>query len=350
MSKDTYERLPHAGDFEKESGVERVYLSPRPVPTGMPPISTRQLHRYINETYLDISIGQGNFEFLARTGIGSINFIITLLFFFSGFASYLRRNAEPFLSGWSNFFFNPVLWLIIAAIATTYLYYFTQAARQVSIHPPIRFNRQRREVVFVPKKGDTPLYAQWEDVISCVSAGTHINQYAATPDYKLMIGLRDAKSGNVLWSVIPSGNLSLAISEWEAIRAYMEDGTSALPTDEPDELEEGTVEFFHLSRRSYRANYSFVRYVWGFLTIQFFSGWTLPCYISGWVNNRTKAGFPKEVQKWSQPLPTEQHAMPSEELLRESTEIRKAFAKGQNMLDYFKVKFAETTQKSESAT
>ncbi|KPN92938.1 hypothetical protein AL066_06440 [Pseudomonas nunensis] len=221
--------------------------------------------------------------------------------------------------------------------------------RQVSSQPPIRFNRQRREVVFVPKKCDTPLYAKWEDVIACVSVGTLITQYAATPEYKLMIGLRDANSGNLLWSVIPSGNLSLAICEWEAIRAYMEDGISALPTDESDELEEGTVEFFHLCRRSYRADHSFVRYVWGFLTIQFLSGWTLPCFISGWVNNRTKAGFPKEVQKWSQSLPTEQHAMPSEELLRESTEIRKAFAKGQNMLDYFKVKFAKPTQESDSA-
>ncbi|MCL5224886.1 DUF6708 domain-containing protein [Pseudomonas nunensis] len=348
--KNRYNRLPRAGDIERESGTETIYLSPKPVPTGVRPFSARQLHRYADETFLDFSIGQGNFEFLARIGIGSITFIIALLFFFSGFASYLRRNAEPFLSGWSNFFFNPVIWLIIAAIATTYLYYFTQAARQVSIHPPIRFNRQRREVVFIPKKGDTPLYARWEDVIACVSAGTLITQYAATPEHKLMIGLRDANSGNVLWSFIPSGNLSLAISEWEAIRAYMEDGISALPTDESDELEEGTVEFFHLCRRSYRADYSFVRYVWGFLTIQFFSGWTLPCYISGWVNKRTKAGFPKEVQKWSQPLPTEQHAMPSEELLRESTEIREAFAKGQNLLDYFKVKFAETTQKSESAT
>jgi hypothetical protein len=67
-------------------------------------------------------------------------------------------------------------------------------------------------------------------------------------------------------------------------------------------------------------------------------------HISGWVNNRTKAGFPKEVQKWSQSLPTEQHAMPGEDLFRESAAIRKAFADGQNLLDYFKVTFAEPTQ------
>ncbi|MNF82214.1 hypothetical protein D3C84_645140 [compost metagenome] len=346
MPDSKYERLPHAGDFEKESGTEVVYLSPKPVPTGMPAVSSRQLHRNTNETFLDFAVGQGNFEFMARIGIGAIMFIVTLLFFFSAFASYLRRNAEPFLSGWLSFFFNPVLWFIIGAIALTYIYFFHQAARQVSAHPPVRFNRQRREVVFVPQKGHKPRYVPWEDVIACVSVGKLITQYAVMPEYKLMIGLRDAGTGNVLWSVIPSSNLSLAVSEWEAIRAYMEEGMSALPPDQSDELEEGSVEFFHLCRRSYRADHSFLRYTWGFLTIQFFSGWTIPCYISGWVNRRPKAGFPKEVLEWSRPLPTEQHALPSEALLEESAEIRKAFAKGQNLLDYFKVKFAETDKEA----
>ncbi|TPG78067.1 hypothetical protein EAH74_25870 [Pseudomonas mandelii] len=170
------------------------------------------------------------------------------------------------------------------------------------------------------------------------------------PEYKLLIGLRDANTGDVLWSVIPSGNLGLAVSEWEAIRIYMEEGMSVLPPDQSDELEEGTVDFFHLCRRSYRADHSLIRYVWGFLTIQFFSGWTLPCYISGSVNNRPKAAFPRKVLEWSKPLPSEQYAMPSEALLEESAEMRKAFAKGQNLLDYFKVKFAEPTQEPESTT
>lgn len=350
MHDNKYDRLPHAGDFERKSGTEIVYLSPKPVSTGMPPISARQLHRNANKTFLDFAIGQGNFEFMARTGIGSIMLIVTLLFFFSGFASWIRRFQEPFLSAWLSFFFNPVLWSIIGAISLTYIYFFFQAARQVSIHPPIRFNRERREVVFIPKKGDKPRFVPWEDVIVCVSVGKLITQYSVMPEFKLLIGLRDANTGDVLWSVIPSSNLSLAVSEWEAIRVYMEEGMVSLPPDQSDELEEGTVDFFHLCRRSYRADHSFVRYAWGFLTIQFFSGWTLPCHISGWVNNRPKAGFPKEVLDWSKPLPADQHAMPSEELLKESAEIRKAFAKGQNLLDYFKVKFAEPNQETEATT
>ena len=102
--KHKYDQLPHAGDFKSESGTEIVYLSPRPVPTGLPPFSARQLYRNTNETFLDFAVGQGNFEFMARIGIGAVILIVTLLFFFSAFASYLRRNAEPFLSGWLSFF------------------------------------------------------------------------------------------------------------------------------------------------------------------------------------------------------------------------------------------------------
>lgn len=46
-----------------------------------------------------------------------------------------------------------------------------------------------------------------------------------------------------MWSVIPSSNLSLAVSECEAIRVYMEEGMVSLPPDQSDELEEGTVDF-----------------------------------------------------------------------------------------------------------
>ncbi|MFW9080183.1 hypothetical protein ACOI9X_13035 [Pseudomonas sp. P2757] len=195
-------------------------------------------------------------------------------------------------------------------------------------------------MAFVPIRGSSPRYVSWEDTIACVSSGTLVTQYAVLPEFKLMIGLRDKDTGDLLWSSVSSGNLSSAISEWEAIRAYMEEGPSALPQQQSDELEEGSVAFFHLCRRTYRKEHSIPRYIWGFLIIQLFSGWTLPCYISGWVNKRPKAGFPKEILQWSKPLPSSRHVKPSEELLRESAEVREALSRGQTLLDYFNIKFS----------
>jgi len=343
MPENNYDRLPQAGDFECESGTEVFYLSPKPLPTGMPAFSSRQLHREANEVFLDFAVGRGTFEFGARASIGSVMFMVIFFFLFCCFtAGYVAtHHGRNFLGEFIYDFSNPYYWLFILFLSAMYGYFGFQAVRQVSIRPPIRFNRQRREVAFVFKKGEAPRYVPWEEVIACVSVGQTVTQYAVTPSFALMIGLRDANTGNVLWVTVPTATLGLAVSEWEAIRAYMEEGPSALPEPQPEEYEEGTVAYFNLCRQVYRTEHSYLRYVFGFLAIQFFSGWHLPCHISAWVNRRPKASFPKEVLDWSQPLPPEQWAVPSETLKKQSADVRKAFAKGQTLLDYFKVQLSQ---------
>ena len=337
MPENKYDRLPQAGDFERESGMEVFYLSPKPFPTGTPAFSSRQLHRESNEVFLDFAVGSGTFEFMSRGGIGSVIFIVIFFLLGTGLAAWIRMNQEPFWASWFNYFLMPFNWLFIVFLITLYGSIFFYAARQVSIRPPIRFNRQRREIAFVFKKGEAPRYIPWEEVIACVSVGQTVTQYAVSPSFALMIGLRDANAGDVLWVTVPTATLGLAVSEWEAIRAYMEEGPSALPEPQPEEYEEGTVAYFNLCRQVYRTEHSYLRYLFGFLAIQFFSGWHLPCHISAWVNRRPKASFPREVLDWSQPLPPEQWAVPSEELKKQSADIRKAFTKGQTLLEYFKV-------------
>jgi len=336
MPDQKYDRLPRAGDIEREPGTEIIYLSPKPVPTGVQPFSARQLHRYADEVILDFAISRGSFEFMVRAGIGAVMFLLIFLFFTTGFGSWLRQDIEPFWSSWLDFFTSIAVWGFVGALATLYLCVFFFAVRRVSSQPPIRFNRQRREVVFVPKKGIVPCYVPWESVIASVSTGKLITQYAVIPEFKLMIGLREVKHGDVLWISVPSENLSQAIAEWEAIRVYMEEGPQALPIAQSEEFEAGSVAYFHMCRKGYRSDHSFLRYICGFLVIQFFSGWTIPCYLAAWINSRPKAGFPQEVLDWS--LSIEKRAMPSEELINESIEIRKAFSKGLNFLDYFKSK------------
>ncbi|MFW9080180.1 hypothetical protein ACOI9X_13020 [Pseudomonas sp. P2757] len=350
MLEKKYQRLPRAGDFEQENGLKVIYLSPKPIPTGVLAVSARELHQSANHTFLDFSAGRGNFEFMARIGIGSIMLIVTSLLLFSAFASWIRRNSEPFFSAWANFFFNPVIWLIILSIAALYLYYFIKIANDISSQPPLRFNRERREVVYIAKKGQKPQYVHWEDVITCISTGRQVTQYAATPEHKLMIGLRNNSNGDILWSIIPCGSFNAALSEWETVRAYMEKGLTALPRNYTDDLEEGSVDFFHLCRENYRENHSLVRYIWGFLTIQLFSGWTLPCYISAWINNRPKASFPTEVIEWSKSISAIDHVKPSEELVKESEKALQFFASGNTLLDYFRIKSSDTNTTSDTET
>ncbi|WP_122709877.1 hypothetical protein [Pseudomonas viridiflava] len=213
---------------------------------------------------------------------------------------------------------------------------FVHAVYPHSTIPPTRFNRQRREVAYVAKRGEPPRFIPWEDVIACVSSSMVATEYGTQQKFALMIGLRDASDGQVVWLTVPSYTLGMAVGEWEAIRAYMEEGPSALPLPMMGEnMEEGTVEFFHMCRKGYRYDHWYIRYLFGFLLIQFCSGWTLPCRIAAWVERLPKKAFPKAVLDWSKPLPPEQWQSPSDELIEQSKAVRKTLRKGLTVLDHF---------------
>ncbi|WP_241083860.1 hypothetical protein [Pseudomonas viridiflava] len=216
------------------------------------------------------------------------------------------------------------------------MYCFIHAVYPHSTIPPTRFNRQRREVAYVAKRGEPPRFIPWEDVIACVSSSMVATEYGTQQKFALMIGLRDASDGQVVWLTVPSYTLGMAVGEWEAIRAYMEEGPSALPLPMMGEnMEEGTVEFFHMCRKGYRYDHWYIRYLFGFLLIQFCSGWTLPCRIASWVERLPKKAFPKAVLDWSKPLPPEQWQHPSDELIEQSEAVRKTLRKGLTVFDHF---------------
>jgi len=235
------------------------------------------------------------------------------------------------------------MWLVFFFLLMVTVFPLYRHIQKINNHPPIRFNRQRREVAYVPKKGEPPLIVPWEEVIACVTVGSVVTEYAVMPSASLMIGLRDSSSGAVAWLTIPTGHLSLAVSEWEALRVYMEEGPEAVPvtllTDE--EFQEGTVAYFHMCREVYREMHSWPVYAFGFLTIQFCSGWTLPCRLAQWVGNQPKAAFPDSIVEWSKPIPAEQHAQPSPELLQQSAEVREAFSQGLNLFEFYNIKFTD---------
>ena len=344
MNDPKYNRLPHAGDFEIESGTEAFYLSPKPLPTGSAAFSGQRMHRAVSDVFLDFAHSVSGLEFAVRASVGSVIFM--MIFFFlvnvllAGSSFY---HGWPFWSNLIEYVKNPFLWGFTAVhilIAGVPLY---KSIHQITSVPPVRFNRQRREVAYVRQKGDPPLIVPWEEVIACVTAGTVVNPYAVMHRYSLMIGLRDSTRGEVVWLTLNVGHLSLAVSEWEALRVYMEEGPLALP--EPllvdEEFQEGTVAYFHMCRGVYREMHSWPVYAFGFLTIQFCSGWTLPCRFSEWIYTRPKAAFPDSIREWSKPLPAEQHAKPSAELVQQSAELRQAMSKGQSLFGYYKVKFSE---------
>ena len=339
MLENRYERLPRAGDLEEKSGTEVFYLAPQPVPTGMKGFSSRNLYKKSNETSLDFSIGSATIEFAARSAIGSV--MSMMLFFLLvgiglGVSDNLRYGDPIFGITISLIIPNPYLWAFIIFLASMYSYYFLKAVYQIAVCPPVRFNRQRREVAYVAKRGQPPRFVPWEEVIAYVSTSKVVTQYGSHNSFSLMIGLRDSESGDVVWITVPTASLMLAFSEWEAIRSYMEEGLSALPPPMSEAYEEGTVAYFQLCRQTYRENHWYVTYLFGFVLIQFCSGWTLPCHIAAWVERLPKTSFPKSVLDWSKPLPPEQWQKPSAELIEQSKAVRKSLRQGKSLFEHFR--------------
>jgi len=339
MTINKYDRLPNAGDFEHEGGTEIFYMAPRPLPTGSVAFSSRKLHKASNDTYLDFALGAATLEFGVRGMIGSTVFLAIFMSICAiglGLYEAINYGRSAFRILLQLIEPNWYVWGFFSFLMSIHGFALSTVINQLTKYPPIRFNRQRREIAYVPKRGQPPSFVPWEEVIACVTSGQVVTQYGTHNSFSLMIGLRDADSGEVLWLTVPTGSLMLAVSEWEAIRVYMEEGPSALPQPMSEEHEEGTVAYFHFCRRVYRENHSYVRYLFGFMLIQFCSGWTLPCHIAAWVERLPKTSFPKAVMDWSKPLPPEQWQKPSEELIEQSKSVRKSFRKGKSLFDHFR--------------
>src|SRR5690606_32434603 len=87
---------------------------------------------------------------------------------------------------------------------------------------PTRFNRQRREVCFVPNGEREPIIVPWESVSAWVMQAQGVTQYGVQRQYAMGVGFHHASSGRDCTLEFPCAGLPLAISNWEAIRAYME--------------------------------------------------------------------------------------------------------------------------------
>ncbi|WP_323560829.1 hypothetical protein [Pseudomonas sp. Dout3] len=200
---------------------------------------------------------------------------------------------------------------------------------------PTRFNRQRREVCFMPEGVTEPLFVPWESLSAWVIEAQGVTQYGIQRQYGMGIGFQH---GETLTSVeFPCFGLSIAISHWEAIRGYMEYEIHDLKSIQdpldlqgPDDPPHEGLHTFHNARARMHQQIrdgsrnrisGFFWYLYHVMTL-----WTIPNHLTEWeVRRIQKLGpqtMPEVMQHWSAPLPKEQWAKPSEELLRMSEQVR----------------------------
>lgn len=328
-----------AGDIKYFSSGRQTYLAPLPLPTEAEPCCP-YISDY-NDIFLDFGGGEPN-VFSYQVNLGGpftcaclIAFVFPLL---TGLlAASLGFGVEDVMNSIEGTFLIFWKWALfgggfsLAMAFCIWLYHhnlFTQVI-------PTRFNRQRREVCFMPEGVTEPLFVPWESLSAWIVQSQGASQYGVTRQYGMGMGFEH--EGELVRVEFQCGALELAIANWEAVRGYMEyelNDLSAL--QDPLELQapgdpphEGLHTFRNaragLHRRIREKEvgwiYGFFWYVYHVMTL-----WTLPNHLVEWEIKRiAKVGrkaLPQAMRDWSESLPPEQWAKPSAELLRLSAKVK----------------------------
>jgi len=334
---------PYAGMQEVFPTGQVTYLAPFPLPTGLPAQDYGHAVGEVNDTYLDFGVGLP-VVFAWQMGLGTPFWAIWFYGLFAPFVMWFLGIADGNSMEDSVEFALQVMPYTLemggwgAAVALTiYLTITFHHLLKYKEVVPTRFNRQRREVCFVPRGHTEPIFVPWESLSAWVVQARSVTQYGLDIRYAMGVGFYHPPHDEHYSLEFFCGGFDLAVCNWEAIRAYMEYEVHSLKEiQDPLELQkpgdpphEGLHTFYNARERMRRRRknrevgffYPFWWYLYHVLTL-----WTLPNYLTEWEIRRIKsigrAVIPNAMQSWSEPLPPEQWAKPSAELLRLSQSVK----------------------------
>ncbi|QQP86072.1 DUF6708 domain-containing protein [Entomomonas asaccharolytica] len=353
-----------AGDYNKTPVTEYWCLAPLPIPTGYPAIPQQLDIKKATKTTLDHGKADyWNFEFGTRLSftmcfVVFIDLLIShIAIIFASKASYgsLQRAFIYTFDGFLPYYIFGVGGTFLFMVVVAIYMYFKQASQV-----PLRFNREKRQVCAVV--GKRVLITPWEQVSAQVESALLVTPYSATENSSLIIQLPDTEQGEVATFTMGYAVDALAIADWEAIRVFMEQGLDTLkqqaktpeqltpdalkkleqnpqPTAEyyeklTEQYQEGSIKYFYALKnlKKYQKNG-----YWFWIICHICSGWTIPCHVAEWLNRHPYIKRPAATIKWSQPIPQEQWAKPSEDLLKQTQTLTMAYGKKgvNNFQDYF---------------
>jgi hypothetical protein len=201
---------------------------------------------------------------------------------------------------------------------------------------PTRFNRQRREVCFVPEGKKEPIFVPWEELVAWVTEAQGVTEYGVQRQYGFGIGFYHPATNEKYTLEFQTYGQLQAISNWEALRAYMEYEVHTLkeiqdPLDlqGPDDPPWEGVHVFRNARKrvhdEYREGKRGVFYLIGWYLYHLVTFWTIPNRLVEWevkkIKRMSQKTLPKAMSEWSEPLPEDQWAKPSDELKRQSRRV-----------------------------
>ena len=213
-----------AGDIEHGFLRQQEHLAPLPIPTGQSPQDLMNIIWRKNLVYLDIgsfAMGAGWMTLHAGT------------FLFIAISVWVAASSSgvPGVT-WG---YLGIVTLLGAAIMGPLWYFFIKQWRK-PLTPPLRFNRQRREVCVTEPDGNY-WFVPWERVHAVSPSALSLNTGGASKQGVLILWLplegqeheaySENKPGWVM--MLNTGGGMGSMAQWECIRSFMEIGPEAVP-------------------------------------------------------------------------------------------------------------------------
>jgi hypothetical protein len=334
-------KLPRAGDVEPVPSGYRTYLAPLPLPTLALPYNPYVSH--LNDTYLDFGCCDMPQVVTWRMVLGGpfagAAFVLFGVPIMMGLmVASLCHGCNDIWHVMKDFFldaFEPVMWMSSLYLGFGLALWFYEHEQYAEVIPT-RFNRQRREVCFWPKGEEVPLFVPWESLSAWVVQVQDGPQYGVSDQDGMGLGIGFHHDGELLCIDFMRGGVRDAISRWEAVRSYMEYEIHDLKRiKEPMDLQ-GPDDPFHEGMHTLRNERAWMHRLirekkvgWGYGVIWYLyhvmSFWSLPNRIVEWeVRRIARVGrkkLPEAMQAWSESIPEDQWARPSDELIRLSKHV-----------------------------
>ncbi|AVI84045.1 hypothetical protein XJ28_10130 [Pseudomonas syringae pv. tomato] len=279
-----------AGTRQKKLFSQNDYLAPLPLPTGQQPVDSLNIIWRKNEVYLDIGC----------YSVGSAVMVIWPMMIMFLSLAYGLNDID-------------LLWLggIITGIPTLMLIHGLLRPTP----PPVRFNRQRREVC-VPRDNGEYWIVPWESVTAAATQCSSISQAGRVTMGLLFIGFEnpdaEASEDNKHFSMgFNCGGGETAMALWECMRSYMEIGQEAVPESRVGAMPYEKTQIGSIVTSLRKGDVFDVLHGLFFITI-------LGTYLAEKLQNLKLSPPPDlehpDIVEWSKSLPPEQWATPSAEL------------------------------------
>ena len=296
-----------AGETRQGLLWKQEHLAPLPIPTGQPAKDLLNLIWRKNDVYLDV----GSFAMGAGWLVLHFGTVV------AGIPGVL-----------AGFYMGMPMGLIMVIPGTAFMafmWWLYSRAWRLPLRPPLRFNRQRREVCVTRPDGSF-WFVPWERVHAIAPSATQLGPYGAGTSGALIIWLplegqehesyHPDKEGWVMMTSPGSGNSAMA--QWECIRSFMEIGPQAVP--EPTVVHNAGMTVWQSYVHDYRTAVAERDPISVFLWEGVVGLVIVNTLLLEYLLRKKLAHLPDitapEAMEWSKPLPPEQWAKRSPELER----------------------------------